>query len=105
MKKKREYDLQDFLEQLQRVKRMGSLTQLPERLPGLRSFRWWTPAREMQDPFFTRVEAVILSMTPEERRHPEIIDGSRRERIARGSGTTHWDVAQVARKKAEPARR
>jgi signal recognition particle subunit SRP54 len=72
---------------------MGPLNQVMEMIPGLSRMMKNEPAvdeREMK-----RVEAVILSMTPHERHHPEIIGGSRRRRIAKGSGTTAADVNAV----------
>ena len=88
------FDLEDFLEQLREVKKMGPLSQLLEMIPGLSSFvrRMPVGADEKQ---LKKVEAIILSMTPEERHNPDIIDGSRRRRIARGSGTTPQDINQL----------
>ena len=59
---------------------------------------------DMDEKFFDRVEAIIYSMTLEERRHPEIIDGSRRRRIAQGSGTTPADINQVLKQYKEAKR-
>jgi signal recognition particle subunit SRP54 len=81
--------LEDFLEQMQQVKRMGPLQGVLGMLPGMPK-----EVREAQidDREIARVEAIIQSMTPEERRRPEIINGSRRSRIARGSGVTTNEV-------------
>lgn len=87
-------DLEDFLEQLEQMQRMGPLSQLVEMIPGLSSIAGRARA-EVDDRKVKKIEAIILSMTPEERRNPEIIDGSRRRRIARGSGTTPQDVNQL----------
>jgi len=87
-------DLEDFLEQLQQMKKMGPLSQLIEMIPGLSTIAR-RASTEVDDKHLKKVEAIILSMTPEERRHPDIIDGSRRRRIARGSGTTPQDVNQL----------
>ncbi len=87
-------DLEDLLEQLQQIKKMGPIGQLLDMVPGVSALSRKLPqgADEKQ---LKRVEAMILSMTSEERRRPEIIDGSRRRRIARGSGTTTQDVNQL----------
>src|SRR5579884_1099953 len=89
------YDLDDFLQQLQQVKRMGPLSQLLEMVPGFRSAVKQLPADALDDRQLRRVEAIISSMTRAERRDPSIIDGSRRRRIARGSGTQPADVNQL----------
>ncbi|GIU83928.1 MAG: signal recognition particle protein [Acidimicrobiales bacterium] len=86
------FTLDDFLEQLQAVKKMGPISNLVSMLPGVpRELR----NQEIDDREVRRVEAIIRSMTPEERVRPEIIDGSRRERIARGSGTSPSDVSDL----------
>lgn len=90
------FDLNDFLDQIQEVKKMGPMSQLMEMIPGFSSAK-----TKIADPDQTgaaglrRIEAIINSMTAEERRRPEIIGGSRRRRIARGSGTTPRDVNQL----------
>jgi signal recognition particle subunit SRP54 len=89
------FDLQDFLEQLRRVRNMGPLGQLVSMLPGFNRIKAQLNVDEMDDSFFGRAEAIVLSMTPWERRHPERIDGKRRKRIAMGSGTTPHDVNQL----------
>ncbi|MCK4964375.1 MAG: signal recognition particle protein, partial [Dehalococcoidia bacterium] len=78
-------DLEDFLGQLREMQKMGSLSQLVEMIPGLSSVARRAPGA-VDEGRLKVIEAVILSMTPQERRNPEIIDGSRRRRIARGSG-------------------
>ena len=92
--RKAEFTLEDFLGQLKQLRRMGPLQSLIGMLPGvgseLRGLK--VDEREMD-----RIEAIILSMTPEERRHPEIIKGSRRLRIARGSGTNVQAVNQLVK--------
>jgi len=81
------FDLEDFLEQLQQVSNMGPLSQILDMVPGMgRLFQDMSP--EVTDRQFKRIEAMILSMTPEERRNPRILNASRKKRIARGSGTT-----------------
>jgi signal recognition particle subunit SRP54 len=85
------FDLEDFLEQFRQVRQMGPLSQILDMVPGMgRLVQDVSP--EATDQQFKRIEAIILSMTPEERRKPKIIDGSRKKRIARGSGTTVQEV-------------
>src|SRR2546421_3489959 len=81
--------LEDFLDQMQQVKRMGPLQNVLGMLPGMpKEIR----NAEIDDKEIGRVEAIIRSMTPEERRRPELINGSRRTRIAKGSGSTTTEV-------------
>jgi signal recognition particle subunit SRP54 len=87
-------DLEDFLGQLKQMQQMGSFSQLVEMVPGLSSIAGRFPDA-MDDRKLKKIEAIILSMTPQERRQPEIIDGHRRRRIAKGSGTTPQDVNQL----------
>ncbi|HLG50204.1 MAG TPA: signal recognition particle protein [Chloroflexota bacterium] len=89
------FDLEDFLKQLQQIKRMGPLSQLLEMIPGFRNAARQLPASALDDRQLVRIEAIINSMTPEERRDPSIIDSSRRRRIARGSGTQPSEVSQL----------
>jgi signal recognition particle subunit SRP54 len=89
------FDLEDFLGQLQQLKKMGPLSQLLGMVPGLNQVAKQLPAEALDDKQFKRVEAIIQSMTRQERQHPDIIDGSRRRRIARGSGTTLQEVNQL----------
>ena len=86
------FDLEDFIQQLQQLKRMGPLSQVLEMVPGFSSIRGRPDADELGEDQIRKTEAIIYSMTPEERRRPETIGGSRRRRIARGSGTTPQDV-------------
>ena len=90
-----DFDLEDFLEQMQQLKRMGPLSQILEMVPGLSAMKGKVGADELDNDNLKRVEAIIYSMTPQERKRPEIIGGSRRRRIARGSGTTPRDVNQL----------
>lgn len=97
---KGEFDLQDFLEQMSQLRKMaggGGLTGLVEMLPGVG--KALKEAREagqaVDEKQFKRIEAIIQSMTIEERRRPEIIGGSRKRRIANGSGTTSSEINQL----------
>jgi len=89
------FDLEDFLTQIQAVKKMGSLSQIMEMIPGMGQMSSKLKAGALDDGQIERVEAIIRSMTREERQKPEIINGSRRRRIARGSGTTPQDINQL----------
>ncbi len=93
--RKAQFDLEDFLEQLQQVKKMGSLSQLVEMIPGISQLTKKLPTGGLDDKQLKKVEAIVLSMTPKERQSPELIDGSRRKRIAQGSGTSPQDVNQL----------
>ena len=89
------FDLEDFLTQIQAVKKMGSLSQIMEMIPGMGQMSSKLKAGALDDSQIERVEAIIRSMTREERQKPEIINGSRRRRISRGSGTTPQDINQL----------
>ena len=89
------FDLDDFLEQLQSVKRMGSIGQFMEMIPGFSKLSKNLPQGAFSDGEVSKVEAIIRSMTPQERRSPAIINGSRRRRIALGSGTKPQDINQL----------
>ncbi len=88
------FDLDDLLWQLRQFKKMGTVSQLAGLVPGFSGIASKVLQGD-EEQRLRRFEAIILSMTPEERRNPEIIDGSRRRRIARGSGTTPRDVNQL----------
>ncbi len=81
-----EFTLDDFLDQMQQLKKMGPLSSIVGMLPGMPKE---LKNAQIDDDEIKPVEAIIHSMTLEERRQPEIIDGCRRLRIANGSGTTH----------------
>jgi len=85
------FDLEDFLEQFQQVRKMGPLSQVLDMVPGLGKLAQ-NVSPEDTDRQVKRVEAMILSMTPEERHNPRTLDGSRKKRVARGSGTTVQEV-------------
>lgn len=91
--RKEAFTFNDFLDQLEQLKRMGSLDQILGMIPGLgaKVFK----GLPIDDGAFVRIEAMIHSMTQEERRRPELIDGSRRRRIAAGSGTTVQEVNRL----------
>jgi signal recognition particle subunit SRP54 len=95
------FTLEDFLEQMQQVKKMGPLSGVMSMLPGVpKEIR----NTQIDDRELARVEAIIRSMTPKERRDPSIVSGSRRTRIARGCGRTTGDVNQLLRQFKEMQR-
>jgi signal recognition particle subunit SRP54 len=97
--RKNEFTLEDFLTQLKRLRRMGPLTSLLGMIPGLAGHQ--LSKMQVDEKELDRVEAIILSMTPDERRRPELIKGSRRLRIAKGSGTTVQQVNQLVKQFGE----
>jgi len=94
--RKDQFTLEDFLTQMRQVRRMGPLTGLLGMLPGMGALKQLKSA-DIDESELDRVEAIILSMTPEERRNPAIINGSRRKRIAAGSGTKVQNVKQLVK--------
>ena len=91
--RKEQFTLDDFLKQMQQVRKMGPLTNLLKMMPGAAGMGLGNLKVDERD--LDRIQAIITSMTPEERAHPEIIKGSRRRRIAQGSGTTVQAVNQL----------
>lgn len=85
-----EFTLDDFLEQMQQVRKLGSMQKIMGMLPGMGQFREQLEGFDERE--IDRIQAIIFSMTPGERANPKIIDGSRRQRIAKGSGRTVNDV-------------
>jgi signal recognition particle subunit SRP54 len=92
--RKQEFTLDDFLDQLKQVRKMGPLSGLLKMMPGVGK---QLGSLNVDDRELDRLEAMILSMTTEERRNPTIIDGSRRRRIAHGSGTSVQAVSQLVK--------
>jgi signal recognition particle subunit SRP54 len=93
--RKNQFTLEDFLDQLKRIRKMGPLTNLLGMIPGLAGHQ--LSKMQVDEKELDRVQAIILSMTPHERRHPELIKGSRRLRIAKGSGTSVQQVNQLVK--------
>lgn len=89
---KGKFDFNDFLEQLKAIKKMGNVSKLIAMIPGTSGLKGLD---NIDDKSFNMTEAIILSMTKQERQDPDIIDGSRRKRIALGSGTTVEDVNRL----------
>ncbi len=95
-----EFTFEDFLDQLKQVRKMGSLSSILGMLPGVPGMKDLKNV-QVDDRQLDRIEAMIFSMTGQERRHPDIIDGSRRRRIAAGSGTTVQDVNNLLKQYRE----
>ena len=88
LKKKKDLDLDDYLTQLRQIKKMGSFSSILKMIPGMNQLK----DVKVDDNEFTRIEAMISSMTKEERQNPKILNGNRRVRIARGSGTSVQEI-------------
>ena len=105
LKKLREdsFTLEDFRDQLKQVRQLGPLDQILGMIPGFGKLMKGAAPRELdgEQADLGRFDAIIASMTPGERRHPDIINGSRRQRIARGSGTTVQDVNRLLKQYAQ----
>jgi signal recognition particle subunit SRP54 len=93
--RKSEFTLDDFLAQLRQVRKMGSMTDIMKMIPGLSKAM---PNVEIDEKDISKVEAIICSMTLRERERPDILNGSRRKRIAAGSGTKVQDVNQLVKR-------
>ena len=93
LRKKGEFDLEDFRQQLLQVRKMGSISSILKMLPGANKLK--LDDAELDEKQLVRVDAIISSMTPHERHKPQIIAASRRQRIAKGSGTTVTDVNRL----------
>jgi signal recognition particle subunit SRP54 len=99
------FSLEDFRDQLLQIKKLGSMESILKMLPSVGPFAGMQQAaKNVDEKQFVRLEAIINSMTPKERRNHEIISGSRRKRIAAGSGTTVQDVNQLLRQYAQMAK-
>jgi signal recognition particle subunit SRP54 len=95
--RRNEFTLDDFLKQLKQVRKMGPLTSVLGMMPGMGKAMKELKGANVDDRELDRLEAMILSMTPEERRNPDVIRGSRRRRIAVGSGTNVQAVKQLTK--------
>ena len=89
---KNQFDFDDFLTQIHQIKKMGNLKELASMIPGVRKA---IKDIDIDDNAFKSIEAIIYSMTPYERKHPEILNGTRRTRIAKGSGTNIQEVNRL----------
>ena len=93
--RKNQFDLDDMLEQFKTIKKMGSISDILGMMPGVGALKGKINSKDLDEGQISRVEAIIHSMTPSERREPTIINGSRRKRIAVGSGTSITQVNQL----------
>lgn len=94
--RKHKFDFDDFLEQMQQLRQMGGLSQVLEMVPGMGGMARQA-GLDLDERRLKRIEAIIQSMTQEERRNPHVLNAGRRRRIARGSGTTTQDVNQLVK--------
>jgi signal recognition particle subunit SRP54 len=94
LQKGKKFDLEDFRDQLQQMANMGGIGSMLEKLPGMGALPAAAQA-QLNDGLFKQMAVIIDSMTPQERRYPDVINGSRKQRIARGSGTQVPDVNRV----------
>lgn len=92
---KAEFNLEDFRNQMRKIKKLGSIDSLLKLVPGMGKIRDQLQDTKLPEDELTKVEAVINSMTKKERKYPKVINSSRKERIAKGSGTTIQDVNQL----------
>jgi signal recognition particle subunit SRP54 len=99
--KKNQFDLEDFLAQLQQIRKMGSLESIMGMIPGMGKMMKQMQGAQPSEKEMKRIEAIIRSMTPGERANHGIINGSRRLRIAKGSGTTVQEVNQLLKRFSE----
>jgi signal recognition particle subunit SRP54 len=95
--RRQEFTLEDFLDQMRQVRKMGPLSNILGMMPGMGKAMKEIRSQNMDEAELDRLEAIILSMTPAERARPDTIDGSRRKRIAQGSGTTVTAVNQLVK--------
>ena len=95
------FDLEDFLDQIQQMKNMGGLTSMLDKLPGMGNLGQMAKQTDAAEKNFKQMESIIFSMTREERRFPDKINGSRKKRIAAGSGTQIQDVNRVLKQHAQ----
>ena len=89
---KSKFDLEDFNSQLQQIQKMGSISQIMDMIPGISNIKSKIDTNDVGDEKLTKIQSIIFSMTPSERKDPKIIDGSRKRRIASGSGNSVQDV-------------
>jgi signal recognition particle subunit SRP54 len=87
------FDLEDFRDQLQQMSNMGGITSMLDKLPGMSGMA--QAAANVDTRQFARMEAIINSMTPKERRNPDLLNGSRKRRITQGSGTSVQDLNRL----------
>lgn len=95
VKKGRSFNMQDFLDQLEEMTKMGGMDSMLNKMPGMGGVSKEAVSRQMNDSKFKQMKAIIQSMTKEERKNPDVLNGSRKRRIARGSGSELQDVNRL----------
>jgi signal recognition particle subunit SRP54 len=95
IKKGKKFDLEDFRDQLQQMKNMGGIGTMLDKLPGMGNVAQAAAAAQVDNKVFVQMEAIINSMTPAERRNPDVLNGSRKRRITNGSGTQIQDLNRL----------
>lgn len=103
VKKGKKFDLEDLRDQLQQMNNMGGMASMLDKLPGMGGMAQMTQA-QIENKSFARMEAMINSMTPRERRNPELIQGSRKRRITQGSGTQVQDLNRLLKQHKQMAK-
>lgn len=103
IKKGKKFDLEDLRDQLQQMQKMGGLTGMLDKLPGMGNMAQMAQS-QVDTKMFTRMEAIINSMTPAERRNPDILNGSRKKRIVAGSGTQIQDLNRLIKQHKQMAK-
>lgn len=103
IKKGKRFDLEDLRDQLQQMQNMGGIGDMLDKLPGMGNMAQMAQS-QVDNKMFTRMEAIINSMTPQERRNPDILNGSRKRRITRGSGTEIQDLNRLLKQHKQMAK-
>ena len=103
IKKGKKFDLEDLRDQLQQMQNMGGLTGMLDKLPGMGNMAQMAQS-QIDTKMFTRMEAIINSMTPAERRNPDLLNGSRKKRIVAGSGTQIQDLNRLLKQHKQMAK-
>lgn len=93
--KKQEFDFEDFLDQMEQIQKMGSMDKILGMIPGMGDIKNQLGDVDMNGKEMNRIKAIIQSMTVEERRNPQILNASRKRRIAKGSGTSVQEVNKL----------
>jgi signal recognition particle subunit SRP54 len=102
--KKGEFDFEDMATQLRQLRKMGGLSDIMGMLPGIGKMQKQIADAKIDNKMVGRQEAIIMSMTPKERRYPKLLNASRKRRIAQGSGTTVEDVNRLIKQHLEMSR-
>lgn len=103
IKKGKKFDLEDLRDQLQQMQNMGGITSMLDKLPGMGNMAQAAQS-QIDNKMFTRMEALINSMTPAERRNPDVLNGSRKKRITQGSGTQIQDLNRLLKQHKQMAK-